>query len=179
MLKDINLIKFAKKFLGDYHWDYARKTTKEELELFKKNNIKSNKSYLVLGTPDVLNKFQAFYLTRCIKDKPDYKQFHLDSYVDAIFSDTMDESGLGIDVDLIFIYKNDCEFPSEKAESTICNAVLNKITNRNRDGLSTVILTEMQLPMLQKSKELEFINLLKLVRNSGLGLSEALKSIKK
>ena len=80
MSENLELIKFTRLYLGQTNWEYMKKTSKEELELFKKTPIDLNKSYFVLGSPELLNKYKAFYLTRCVKKRPLYSQYFMDEY---------------------------------------------------------------------------------------------------
>lgn len=175
MGENLELFKFAKLYLGQNNWKYLKKTSKEELEIFKKNNLDLNKSYIVLGNADLLNKFKAFYLTRCIKKRPLYSQFYMDEYASQLSSGTKDEYGLNIDQDLIFLYKNNHSFTFGNSEAWLKETVLNKIANRNRDGLITIVLTEISLPELENSGELIFINLAGI--KSAQNKTEALSSI--
>lgn len=159
MSENLELIKFTRLYLGQTNWEYIKKTSKEELELFKSTPIDLNRSYFVLGNPELLNKYKAFYLTRCVKKRPLYSQYFMDEYASALSSSTKDEFGLNIDQDLIFLYKNNHEYSFGNSETWLRETVLNKVTNRNRDGLITVILSEIRMPILEESGELEVINL--------------------
>jgi hypothetical protein len=48
---------------------------------------------------------------------------------------------------------------TDRAEDWLVETVLNKVANRNRDGLTTVILSEINMPTLESSGELVVINL--------------------
>ena len=50
-------------------WEYIRKTTPKELELFKKNPIDLTKSYIVYGNRELLLKFKVFFILQGIKVK--------------------------------------------------------------------------------------------------------------
>ena len=165
MENDLELFKFTKLYLGNNNWNYLKKTSKEEFELFKKYDIDLSKSYIVLGSSDLLNKFKAFYLTRCIKRRPLYDQFYMDVYASQISSTVKDDFGLNVDSDLIFLYKNNHSFTFGNSDAWLKETVLNKIANRNRDGLVTIILTEMSLPTLENSGELIPINLAGVIMN--------------
>ena len=76
-MENIELFKFTRLYLGQYNWEFLRKIQESELNLFKKFDINLNKSYIVYGNNDLLNKFKAFYLTRCIKKRPLYSQYFI------------------------------------------------------------------------------------------------------
>lgn len=159
MSDNLELIKFTRLYLGQSNWEYIKKTTKEELELFKKTPIDLNKSYFIIGNSSLLNKYKAFYLTRCVKKRPLYSQYFMDEYANALSSSTKDEFGLNVDQDLIFLYKNNHEYSFGNSELWLAETTRNKIANRNRDGLVTVILSEIRIPILEESGELEVIDL--------------------
>lgn len=156
---DAELCGEVKKFIGDSNLSLVEKTSPKELKLFQKFPIDLNKSYIVFGTPELLRKFKAFFLTRCVKKRPSYSQFSMYEYASALSSATKDEYGLNIDIELIFLYRHTHTFSFGNSEVWLLETVLNKIADRNREGLSTVILTETRMEYLEESGELIFINL--------------------
>ena len=159
MSENLELIKFIRLYLGQNNYENLKKISKEEFEIFKKVPINLDKSYFIFGNTELLNKYKAFYLTRCVKKRPLYSQYFMDEYAQALSSATKDEFGLNVDQDLIFLYKNNHEYSFGNSEAWLRETVLNKVSNRNRDGLITVILSELRMPILEESDELEFINL--------------------
>ena len=157
----------GKDFLGDYYWALYQKIklNKKEFELFKKFPIDVNKSYLVYGNTDLLEKFKAFYLTRCTKKRPRYAQFFIREYAETLSGNTKDEFGLGVDFELLFIYRHNHMQTIGNSELWLCETVLNKIAERNRDGYVTIVLSEQRMPILEDCGELEVINLSKVVLN--------------
>ena len=157
----------GKDFLGDYYWALYQKIklNKKEFELFKKFPIDVNKSYLVYGSTDLLEKFKAFYLTRCTKKRPRYAQFFIREYAETLSGNTKDEFGLGVDFELLFIYRHNHMQTIGNSELWLCETVLNKIAERNRDGYVTILLSEQRMPILEDCGELEVINLSKVVLN--------------
>ena len=176
MTDNLELVKFLRLYLGQSNWEYLKKTTNEEQELFKKTPIDLNKSYFVFGTPELLNKYKAFYLTRCVKKRPLYSQYFMDDYAKELSSSTKDDYGLNVDQDLIFLYKNNHEYSFGNSEAWLKETVLNKIANRNRDGLVTVVLSELRMKTLEESGELVFINLAGKV--ASISTKKALESLK-
>ena len=172
MSKDNEVPKQVRLYLGKANWEYIRKTTPKELELFKKNPIDLTKSYIVYGNRELLLKFKSFYLTRCIKSKPLYMQCYIDEYATALTSSTKDEYGLNIDQDLIFLYIHEYSVSKiGRSEAWLTEAILNKVASRNRDGLVTIILSEVKVQPLAESPELEVINL------SGVVIRESVRTI--
>ena len=156
---NVELFKFTRLYLGQENWEWAKKTSPEELKLFKKKPIVLNKSYLVYGSCELLNKFRAFYLTRCLKKRPLYSQFAMYDYANELSSSTKDEYGMNVDQDLIFLYRHKHSFSIGRSEDWIIETILNKVAIRDREGLVTVILSETKMPILEDSGELEVINL--------------------
>ena len=158
-MQNLKLIKFIKDFVGDEGWDSMKETSKEELTLFKKQKIDLKSSYLVYGSPSLLEKFKIFYLTRCIKDRPYFKQYYMDEYASVLSSGTKDTTDFLIDVDLLFLYKNNHSYSFGNSDAWLVETILNKVSNRNRDGLVTIILSEIALPDLEHSGEFITLNL--------------------
>lgn len=159
MTENIELLKFTRLYLGQTNWELIKKTSEKELKMFQKYPIDVNKSYLVLGTEDLLKKYRAFFLTRCIKKRPLYAQYSMHDYATELSSASKDDGGLNVDMDLIFLYRHKHQMLTEKAEDWLVETILNKVANRNRDGLATVILSEMSMPTLESSGELEVVDL--------------------
>jgi hypothetical protein len=172
MSKDLELFKFARLYLGQTNWENLRKTTQSELALFQKFPLNIRQSYIVYGNANLLNKFKAFYLTRCLKTKPLYMQCFINEYAEELSSATKDETGLNVDQDLVFLYAHAHSISSlGRSETWLSETVLNKISNRNRDGLVTIILSEVRMSSLEDKSELKIINL------AGKALKESVKEI--
>lgn len=159
MSENLELLKFTRLYLGQSNWELIKKTSEKELALFQKTPIDLTKSYLVLGDKNMLNKYRAFFLTRCIKKRPLYAQYAMYDYANELSSSTKDEFGLNVDMDLIFLYRHKHQLTIGKSEDWLIETTLNKVANRNRDGLVTVILSEIRMPTLEISGELEVVNL--------------------
>lgn len=159
MSENLELLKFTRLYLGQTNWELIKKTSEKELALFRKTPIDLNKSYLVLGTEDLLKKYRAFFLTRCIKKRPLYAQYSMYDYATELSSAVKDDGGLNVDMDLIFLYRHKHQLTIGKSEDWLVETILNKVANRNRDGLVTVILSELRMPILEECGELEVINL--------------------
>ena len=159
MTENLELLKFTRLYLGQSNWELIKKTSESELKLFQKYPIELDKSYLVLGTEDLLKKYRAFFLTRCIKKRPLYAQYSMYDYATELSSITKDDGGLNVDMDLVFLYRHKHQMVTDKAEDWLVETTLNKIANRNRDGLVTVVLSEISMPTLESSGELVVVNL--------------------
>ena len=160
MNENLELFKFTRLYLGQSNWEYMQNSSEGELKLFKKFPINLKCSYIVYGNKDLLNKFKAFYLTRCLKSRPLYAQFFITDYANELMSNTKDEYGLNIDQDLIFLYIHRHSVSTlGRSETWLTETILNKVSSRNRDGLVTIILSEVKVPLLEDSSEIEVINL--------------------
>ena len=96
-------------------------------------------------------------------------QCYIDEYASALMSNTKDEYGLNIDQDLIFLYIHEYSVSElGRSEAWLTGAILNKVASRNRDGLVTIILSEVKIPSLATSPELEVINLSDVVIKEGM-----------
>jgi hypothetical protein len=172
MSRDNEIPKQVRLYLGKANWEFISKTTPNEQALFQKQNLDMSKSYIVYGNRDLLLKFKTFYLTRCIKSKPLYMQCYVDEYASALTSSTKDEYGLNIDQDLIFLYIHEYSVSKlGRSEAWLTETILNKVASRNRDGLITIILSEVKVQPLSESSELEVINL------SGVVIKENVRTI--
>ena len=174
--KNLELFKFTRLYLGQNNWEFLKKITKGELQLFQKFPINLNKSYIVYGNEELLNKFKAFYLTRCVKKRPLYSQYFILEYASTLSTNTKDEYGLNVDQDLIFLYRHNHMQTLGNSETWLLETILNKVAERNREGLVTVILSEQRMSFLEESKEFEVINLSEVITNKTL--KEALETIK-
>lgn len=159
MTKNLELLKHIGRYLGKVNWKLAKETSAAELKLFQRVPIDIDKSYFVFGDSKILLKFKTFYLTRCVKKRPRYMQCSIDEYASELWSSSNDDFGLNLDEELIFLYRHENALTVGKSEKWLIETILNKITDRNRNGLVTIILSEIRIPDLEKSGELEFVNL--------------------
>lgn len=172
MSENLELFKFARLYLGQSNWEYMQNTSDGELQLFKKFPINLKQSYIVYGNKDLLNKFKAFYLTRCLKSRPLYTQCFITDYANELTSGTKDDYGLNVDQDLVFLYIHKHSVSTlGRSETWLTETILNKVASRNRDGLVTLILSEVKVPSMEDSSEIEVINL------SEVHVKEGMKTI--
>ena len=61
--------------------------------------------------------------------------------------------------DLLFLYLHGEASGIGGADAWMATSALDKITNRKRKGMVTVVLSERDLPVLENSKEIKVINL--------------------
>ena len=91
-------------------------------------------------------------------------QCFITDYASELTTGTKDDYGLNVDQDLIFLYIHKHSISTlGRSETWLTETVLNKVASRNRDGLITVILSEIRVPLLEDSAEIEVINLSEVV----------------
>ena len=158
----IELAEYTRLYLGKVNWDLMRATTSEEQKLFLKFPLDMSQSYFVYGTEEILNKFRAFYLTRCVihKMRPLYMQYSLHEYTSALCAETPDTLEMNLDIELLFLYKHRHLFKVGHSDEWLNETVLSKVADRNRDKLVTIILSEVWMKALEASGEFKIINLL-------------------
>lgn len=160
------LFKQLKSYLGKDNWEAMRHTSKLELSLFQKFVIDLNKSYFIKGSQDLLMKFKAFYLTRCLKKHPLYVQCSINDYVEGLVSADRDEFGLNVSKDLLFLYVNRHLPTLGNSRLFQTEITIGKIADRNRDGLITVVLSETSVSEFEQCGEMDIINLYESVQSS-------------
>ena len=135
----------------------------KDWDTFKKLKINPKKSYFVKGTKAKLKKFEAYFLFLAAYEKPLYKNYLFEEYakiLTAPANDTeMDEYGIGIDRELIILYIHDVQMGVGNTTGWLTVTVLNKIANRNRQGNTTIVLSERDFVGFQNTPELIYIDL--------------------
>ena len=124
----------------------------------------------------MLKKFKAFYLTRCLKKRPLFTQCSLYEYAEGMSSADRDEFGLNVSKDLLFLYMHQHIFTIGKSRAWLTETVINKIADRNRVGLVTIILSELEVSEFENCGEMKIINLGNFIK--AIKAEEALKEIK-
>lgn len=157
--QDRELLKQVRLYLGKENWDILLKITKKEMNFFKTFPLNMSKTYFVIGKRNTLEKFRAFYLTRSVKNKPIYRQYHMYEYA-SVLSGSIEDSGLIVDVELLFLDRHNQTYELGNTDKWLNEVILSKVADRNRDRLVTVILSEIPMPTLENSGEFEIINLI-------------------
>ena len=157
--KLIELCKYVRLYLGPDNWAAIKATTEKEHLLFQKHDLIPHTSYFVKGKRDLLNKFKAFFLTRCLKERPLYVQCSFYEYVEGLSSADKDEFGLNVSKDLLFLYLHKHMYEVGRSRQWFVESAINRIADRNRAGLVTVILSEIGVPEIEECGEMKVINL--------------------
>lgn len=155
---DVN--KEIESYLGEDNLKLIKSLTKEELTKFKNYKISPNQSYFVKGNKEKLDKFMAYFLTKCVYNRPSYMKIMLKEYVEG-YLDRHDEGTflLGADKQLLFLYLHKEVSGIGNTDAWIGTSTLDKVANRNRKGLITVILSERAFDILEESSEFKVIQL--------------------
>ena len=99
-------------------------------------------------------------------------QCFINEYAEELSSATKDETGLNVDQDLVFLYAHAHSISSlGRSETWLSETILSKISNRNRDGLVTIILSEVRISSIEDKAEFKIINL------TNKALKESVKEI--
>ena len=141
--------------------NYLRKLTPKEHDFFRSLDVdfRINKAYLALGDRDILHKFRAFCISRCVKLRYGYKQYSLSDYISLIKDNFEYDDSSGQDKELTFIYCNK-QSDYEKFENWMFITLISNLAYRNEKGLPTVVLSERDIKPLRNSGEFdEIINL--------------------
>ena len=157
--KKTELLKHIKRYLGEDNWSLIRETTKAEHSLFQKIKLDINKSYFILGNRKTLEKFKAFYLTRCLKKRPLYTSCSLYEYAEGVTSTDKDEFGLNVFKELLFLYMHEHMSTLGNSRIWLTETVINKIADRNIKGLVTIVLSEIDVKEFEDCGEMEVVNL--------------------
>lgn len=148
-------------YIGEENSATMKAFTEEDWNYFRGLNIDLNKSYFVRGSRETLKKFEAFYLSRCVYVKPSYAHYILSEYIAHVGSviAVQEEELSFTEKDLLFLYVHDNLIGTGNSEAWVFTAALNKIAIRNRFGLSTIVLSERNVSMLDSSSELISVKL--------------------
>ena len=147
-------------YLGESNMEYLREITPEEYDLFTSFNLNTKKSYFVKGKEKSLKKFKAFFIALCSFERYSYATAMLKEYIEGL-SDKSDEmsSILGVERELLFLYLHREASGVGGTDNWLCTSTIDRVANRKRKGLVTVILSERSVPSFELSKEMKTINL--------------------
>ena len=149
-----------KEYLGKYALVFKEFTTKD-YELFQRVLPKVEKTaYLVKGSQEILRKFKAYFIIKCVMDRYEYSSFMLKDYIEGLSTRNDNELFLaGVSKELLFLYLHHESSGTGGTENWIATATLDRMVNRKREGLITVLLSERTFPIIEKSKEVTVISL--------------------
>ena len=156
-----NLREEISAYLGAERTEILDNFKKEDWDYFDHLKIDTKVSYFVKGSKEKLKKFEAYFLFLCAYNKPLYKNYLIADYAKIISSpaDSEDEDEVGIDRELVILYMHNVQMGVGNTVGWIITTVLNKVANRNRQRMTTLILSERDFVPFQDSEELKAINL--------------------
>ena len=156
-----SLRKEISAYLGVERTKILDKFNKEDWDYFDHLKINTKESYFIKGSQEKLKKFEAYFLFLCAYSKPLYKNYLVADYANILSSPVDSEAidEVGIDRELVILYMHNVQMGVGNTVGWIVTTVLNKIANRNRQNMITLILSERDFVPFQDSQELKTINL--------------------
>ena len=147
-------------YLGEKNLKNLRKITLKERELYEKLLPSIGNAYFVKGKGSSLKKFKAYFLARCLAKRYESATFMLKDYVTGLTEKNDDELfTAGVEKELLFLYLHREVSGWGNTDNWLASTTIDKVANRKRKGLKTVILSERDFPLLETSKELKVINI--------------------
>ena len=153
------LIGSFEQYLGEKNLKNLRKVTPKERALYESLLPSVDKSYLVKGKSSSLKKFKAYFLARCFGKRYESATFMLKDYIEGLTDKDDDLFFSSSDKELLFLYIHGESSGWGNTDNWIASTTIDKVANRRRKGLKTVILSERDFPLLENTKELRIINL--------------------
>ena len=150
-------------YLGKGRSKVLKTLTKDDWTNFSKLRINPKKSYFVKGSPEKLKKFEAYFLFLCAYRKPLFKKYLLEDYVQILSSpangNSEDLNDISIDKELILLYMPNMALGFGNTDGWVTVTILKKVANRNRQGNTTLILSERNFFPFQNTPELISIDI--------------------
>ena len=149
-----------KEYLGKYV-DILKKISLKEYEIFQKLLPKVERTaYFVKGSKEMLKKFKAFFIAKCSLERYEYSSMMLKNYVEGLTDKNDNELFIaGINRELMFLYLHKATAGIGNTDNWMAAAALDRIVNRERKGLITVLLSERDFPQVENSDEVKKIDL--------------------
>lgn len=143
------------KYLGEKNLKNLRKITPKEREFLEKKLPSIGNVYFVKGKLSSLKKFKAYFLARCLDKMYETATFMLKEYIEGLTENRDDDDMfyMSADKELIFLYIHGECSGWGNTDNWIATTTIDKVANRRRKGLKTVILSERDFPLLEGSKE--------------------------
>lgn len=156
-----DLFEEFRQYLGPKYNEILSTIKPKTLSVFTDLLKKVEKTvYFVKGDQEILKQFQAYFIAKCLKERYEYATFMLREYIDAKFDKSDNELFVsGSEKELVFLYLHSESTGSDNMDAWIFRSTLDKIINRKRKDLITVILSERSVPIFEKSKDVKVINL--------------------
>ena len=163
-------------YLGEDNLKYLKSITKEEYELFISLNINTKKSYFVKGTTKLLKKFRAYFIALCSIQRYSYSTVMLKEYVVGLSDKDDDLSSIMGAEELLFMYLHGESSGVGGTDAWIGATAVDRIANRKRKGLVTVVLSERSFPYIENSREVKVIDLGGAIK--AVSIEEAVQAVK-
>ena len=161
-------------YLGEDNLKALKSITPAEYKKFKSFNLNSSNSYFVKGSREALIKFRAFFIALCSYERYSYSTFMLRDYIEGLAEKNDDYSFLvGAERELLFLYLHGESSGIGNTETWLASITVDKIANRKRKGLVTIVLSERSFPIIESSEDVEVINLISIKVSKSRNLSES------
>lgn len=148
------------RYVGEKVKKVLQKTTLKQLKLFESLVPNTKGAYFVKGSRKMLKRFQAYFIARCASKAYSYATFMLKEFIEGYTENSEDDAFIaGRGKDLLFLYLHGEAAGTGNTDTWMGKTALDKITNRKRKGLVTVVLSEREFPILEGSKELRVLDL--------------------
>ena len=148
------------RYVGEKVKKILQRTTLKQMKLFESLVSNTRGAYFVKGSRKMLRRFQAYFIAKCASKAYSYATFMLKEFVEGYTENSDDDAFVaGRGKDLLFLYLHREAAGTGNTDTWMGKTVLDKITNRKRKGLVTVVLSEREFPVLEGSKELKVLDL--------------------
>lgn len=148
------------RYVGEKVKKILQRTTLKQMKLFESLVSSTRGAYFVKGSRKMLRRFQAYFIAKCASKAYSYATFMLKEFVEGYTENSDDDAFVaGRGKDLLFLYLHREAAGTGNTDTWMGKTALDKITNRKRKGLVTVVLSEREFPVLEGSKELKVLDL--------------------
>ena len=149
-----------KAYVKEENVKILNKLTLKECEILESLITSTKGSYFVKGSRKSLKRFRAYFIAKCLFNKPRYATFMLKDYIEGLAEKNDDETFLaGSERELLFLHIHRESSGVGNTDSWMALATIDKVANRKRKGLTTVVLSEREFPLMEGSKEFKVIDL--------------------
>lgn len=149
-----------KAYVKEDNVKVLNKLTVKECDMLESLITSTKGAYFVKGSKKALKRFRAYFIAKCLYNKPRYATFMMKDYIEGLAEKNDDETFIsGSEKELLFLHLHGEVSGSGGTDNWIALAAIDRIANRKRKGLTTVVLSERDFPLMEGSKELKVIDL--------------------
>lgn len=149
-----------KAYVKESNVKILNKLTTKECDILESLITSTKGAYFVKGSRKSLKRFRAYFIAKCLFNKPRYATFMLKEYIEGLSEKNDDETFIsGSEKELLFLHLHGEASGTGGTDNWIALATIDRVANRKRKGLTTVILSERDFPLMEGSKEFKVIDL--------------------